>query len=192
MIELKPNLVEAQRFLTLLDSDSEEFTFQIFAESDGSAVRPKILHGTLEQHADELIHANREGGGVFVAINETNLRGRKNTDIRRIRSVFIDADGVPLSEIVNVKAVPPPHILVESSPGRYHVYWLVKPMPLRSFKLAQQDLARLYNTDPSVHDLARVMRLPGFFHCKREPFQTRIGLAVDMVEEALRNYARGY
>jgi hypothetical protein len=35
-------------------------------------------------------------------------------------------------------------------------------------------LAKQFNSDLSVKDLARVMRLPGFWHQKGDPFQTRI------------------
>ncbi|MGH8603344.1 MAG: DNA-primase RepB domain-containing protein, partial [Gammaproteobacteria bacterium] len=63
---------------------------------------------------------------------------------------------------------------MESSPGKYHVYWLVSDCPLESFPPAQKALAAKYGGDPVVHDLTRVMRLPGFFHQKKEPFLTRI------------------
>src|SRR5512144_2779908 len=35
-------------------------------------------------------------------------------------------------------------------------------------------LAKRYNGDPKVIDLPRVMRVPGFFHRKGEPFLTHI------------------
>ena len=38
----------------------------------------------------------------------------------------------------------------------------------------QKVLAEHYGTDPSVHDLPRVMRLPGFYHRKAEPVQVKL------------------
>jgi hypothetical protein len=68
----------------------------------------------------------------------------------------------------------PPHIVVESSPERWHCYWLVEGMALEDFRAVQKAIIGRFNSDPSVHDLPRVMRLPGFFHCKEKPFLIRI------------------
>lgn len=45
---------------------------------------------------------------------------------------------------------------------------------LAQFGPAQKALAEKFGGDPSVHDLPRVMRLPGFLHRKGEPFCSRI------------------
>ncbi|OSM04332.1 hypothetical protein MAIT1_04222 [Magnetofaba australis IT-1] len=45
---------------------------------------------------------------------------------------------------------------------------------LDDFKKVQQQLIKRFNADTSVTDLPRVMRLPGFYHMKSEPFQTKI------------------
>ena len=67
-----------------------------------------------------------------------------------------------------------PDIVVESSLGRWHCYWLVSDCPLDKFKLRQQQLAAKFKSDSKVIDLPRVLRLPGFFHQKAEPFMTRV------------------
>jgi len=38
----------------------------------------------------------------------------------------------------------------------------------------QKAIARKFNSDPKVCDLPRVMRLPGFYHCKGNPYLTTI------------------
>jgi hypothetical protein len=45
---------------------------------------------------------------------------------------------------------------------------------LADFKSCQKALAAKFNGDPAVCDLARVMRVPGFWHLKADPFQTRL------------------
>src|SRR5512141_268531 len=55
-----------------------------------------------------------------------------------------------------------------------HGYWPGIHCPLDAFEAAQVALARKFSGDESVSDLPRVMRLPGFFHQKREPFMSRI------------------
>ena len=42
--------------------------------------------------------------------------------------------------------------------------------PLDEFKERQVLLAEMFDGDPKVCDLPRVMRLPGFLHQKGEPF----------------------
>jgi len=69
---------------------------------------------------------------------------------------------------------PKPHIVIESSPGKFHLYWLIQGCPLSEFRPIQKCIARMYRSDPTVSDLARVMRWPGFLHQKDKPHLTRI------------------
>ena len=116
----------------------------------------------------DLQHA---GAGVFVTINGTDGAGRKAANIVPVRAVFVDLDGAPFEPVL--ACPPPPHIAVESSPGRYHAYWLVRDLPLERFAPLQKAIAARFGGDPAIHDLPRVMRLPGFWHLKGEPFATR-------------------
>jgi hypothetical protein len=49
---------------------------------------------------------------------------------------------------------------------------------LEEFPALQRSLAKRFAGDPAVSDLPRVMRLPGFFHQKKDstPFMTRMHL----------------
>lgn len=67
-----------------------------------------------------------------------------------------------------------PHIIIESSPSRFHAYWFVEHVPLEKFESIQKSLAKRFNADSSVCDLPRLMRLPGFFHRKGELFCSHI------------------
>ena len=64
--------------------------------------------------------------------------------------------------------------MVNSSPGRWHAYWRVSAFPLEAFQKLQQQLIFKFDSDPIVHDLARVMRLPGFFHQKEDAYMSRV------------------
>jgi RepB DNA-primase N-terminal domain/Primase C terminal 2 (PriCT-2) len=103
------------------------------------------------------------------------LGGRKTEDIVRVRALFLDLDGAPLPT-----EGPKPHIVVETSPGRWHVYWRVDDVALDEFTGKQKALIARYGSDKGVHDLPRVLRLPGFFHCKGKPRLVRIVSASDM------------
>ncbi len=67
-----------------------------------------------------------------------------------------------------------PTLVVQSSPGHFHLYWLVEDFPLAAFKAAQLKLAELTGGDMGVAKNAAqgVLRLPGYFHQKGEPFRT--------------------
>ena len=175
---LTPNLPTAANFLDTLEREGK-FTFQTFDDdqSRNNKNLVRVLHGTLNKHAGTLITLNQRGAGIFVTINKTNLMGRKTTDIVKVRAVFLDLDGSPLEPVLSHYLVP--HIIVESSPSRWHVYWLCE-LPCEEFSAVQIGLAEKFNGDTSVNDLPRVMRLPGFYHLKcgvertLEPFQTQI------------------
>jgi putative DNA primase/helicase len=156
-------------FLRLLGgNDYANFTFQTF--DDSKEKRPhlaRIFHGTIHDHKVELMRLNDLGAGIFVTVNETDLNGRTKSNIERVRALFVDSDTGPLPEL----AVPP-SIKVTSKRGE-HAYWLLSTdLPLEMFSLVQKELIKKLNTDKSIHDLPRVMRLPGFWHMKdpQDPF----------------------
>src|SRR5262249_20679887 len=68
-----------------------------------------------------------------------------------------------------------PSIIVRSKNG-LHAYWRLRAgESLDRFESAQVALATALRTDPSVKDLPRVMRVPGFFHRKdAEPFLVKM------------------
>jgi len=166
------DLDEARRFLALLGAKSP--TFQTFDDNAGRKNRDlaRVLHGQLDDHADQLTHLNELGAGVFVGMNLTDRRGRKKENIRKIRAVALDLDGGPLEPVRLCRL--PPHLIVESSPGRHHAYWIVKGLPLDRFEDVQRSIAKRFDGDPQIAKLTHVARLPGFFHSKGDPFRSRL------------------
>jgi hypothetical protein len=173
------NLEEASRFLQRLAPDGE-ITFQTFDDDKKRKNRflARVLHGSLEQHAQDLIDLNNRGAGVFVMVNRGNGTAsaqatcRSNSNVLSIRALFVDLDGAPLEPVMAANRRP--DIVIESSPGRYHAYWMAVGCRLDEFSSYQKSLARKFSGDQSVHDLARVMRVPGFLHNKGDAFVTRI------------------
>lgn len=177
---LEPDISQAEQYLSTLDPTATHFTFQTFDDSAAKDHRKaRVLHGGLDDHAPDLILMNQSGAGVFVMVNQGDgviHSGKKtcrtNDNVITVRALFADADGEPLEPILAKS--PPPHMVVESSPGKWHVYWLTNDTPLEEFKARQQAIAQHLGTDLAVNDLARVMRLPGFYHQKGKPFMTRL------------------
>jgi DNA primase RepB-like protein/primase-like protein len=168
---VEPDALEAERFLQRLGGDGP-FTFQTYSQVGNKKRRGKILHGTLAERQDELIRRNKAGQAVTVMVNEGDLKGRTNEHVVRVRAVWVDLDGAPLQPVLAGPLVP--HIVVESSPRRFHAYWLVEGVALQEFQPIQQALARRFGADLSVSDLGRGMRMPGFVHQKGKAFKSRI------------------
>ncbi|MDB4112128.1 phage/plasmid primase, P4 family [Yoonia sp.] len=161
-----PDFEEAQAFLDLLDKNAQFWTFQTFDDNADrrSQDLARVLHGTLEDHFDTLTALQKRGAGVFVTINETDGKGRGKRNIIRVRAQYIDLDGADLQPVRDWLE---PDIICDTSPGRWHAYWLVRDTPLEKFSAVQKYLIRAFDAD-NVHDLPRVMRLPGFFHQKKD------------------------
>jgi hypothetical protein len=170
------DLKAAIRFIRLLTGGQEIVTFQTFC--DGTQARPhlsRILHGSISEHMRALTSLNEAGAGIFAMINAGDLKGRKAAHVNKVRALFVDLDGAPVEPLA--KASIPPDVLVESSPGRWHAYWRVDECPLENFSDYQRALADRFGGDPRVCDLPRVMRIPGFFHRKAEPYLVRLDSA---------------
>jgi hypothetical protein len=133
-----------------------------------------VRHGSLSEVSYLLGRANDNGCGVFATVNETDLRGRRAANVTRIRALYIDTDGfVPESYHL------PPTFVVRSFSG-VHAYWvLADSMPLHDFRDAQKRLIAHYRSDPKIHNLDRVMRVPGFLHRKGTPFAVSIASSTD-------------
>jgi hypothetical protein len=174
---------EAQTFLQYLDPDTDAFTFQTFTDSDEKReafeINPRTkkpidplartLHGTLDQHWTTLANLSRNGAGIFVTINRTMLQGRRTAEnIVAVRAYFADFDEVdPETFKTNLSLIGlTPHLITQSSEGKWHVYWFVDGASLAEFGRTQEMLIKVMGSDATVKDLPRVMRLPGFSHQK--------------------------
>lgn len=166
----------------------ERATFQTFPDHPNAAGHPLILHGPHRVRSGRLAELNAAGHGVFVMVNHGDLQGRRAENVKAVAAYFVDLDGSPLPGTWPLD----PTIVIESSPGRYHAYWRVTDAPLEMFAHVQKHLALLFDGDPAVHDLPRVMRLPGYQHRKGDPFTTRIvggGGALYSHAEAMHAFA---
>ena len=159
---------QASDFLAALAPGETDFTFQTFDDDDTrDEKRPelaRVTHGSLVERLSELSPLSALGAGVFVTVNWTDLKGRREANIVAVRAQFADLDGAPLSVLERLRLLP--HIIAMTSPSRFHVYWRVNGVETAEFAGLQKRLAALLGSDPSVCDLPRVMRLPGFPHQK--------------------------
>ena len=180
-----PDLDQARRFLTLIDEEAPAFTFQLATDDpkvkasypigpDGKRKDPLARIINLPpDNLEALAIRNKTGAAVWVMVNEGDGKGRTEANVTRARSVFADLDGSPLDPVMRCELEP--HVIVESSPGKYHAYWFADGLALDRFEGVQRRIATVFNGD-SICDLPRVMRLPGMVHAKdlSAPFMVRI------------------
>jgi hypothetical protein len=159
-------------------------TFQTLPESATCRGRAQIRHGDLDQLAHKLEADNKKGKAITVMVNAGDGKGRRAGNVTAVRALFVDLDGAPLSRVLT--AALPPHMVIETSPGKYHAYWCVDGISLNEFTALQRQLAARFGGDPAVSDLSRCMRVPGFLHQKREPFRSRLVRC----DEAAQRYTR--
>ncbi len=158
-----PNYPQAEAFLHALDPEADAFTFQTFDDNNDrrNPALAKIFNGSFERHREALATLNERGAGIYVTVNETDGEGRKKSNIVRVRAIWQEDDGdgkgqLPLE----------PHIVVNTSPGKYHRYWLVDGLAFEQFGGVMERMIVDYGSDPNAKDVSRVLRLPGFSHRK--------------------------
>lgn len=179
-------IVEAKRFLGYIGDPNEVWHFQTFPDrKKDEAANTSMLTSTpvgafhaVTQGNLQVLNSN--GAGVFVAINQhdpSKRRTKKTTTA--IRAIFADFDDVETSEssLKAICAALPPTLVIESSPNKYHVYYVldeVGQIAVEDFAKWQRQLIKAYGSDVKITDSSRVMRIAGFIHQKGEPFRTRI------------------
>jgi hypothetical protein len=159
----------ARRQLAILDPHATKFTFQFF--NDRIKGRDaNIFNGTFDQAWPKILERNTpsRGIGVFVTVNETDLKGRTSENIVRPRALFADADSVAqiksCNEVLQGARVSPT-MTIRTGRGA-HVYFCCDDIPLTQFKSLQEQISAKFGTDSAVKDLPHVMRLAGTLHLK--------------------------
>lgn len=165
-----PNTTHAERFLDALGGLDNKFLFVAIPDKKGTSQAPQHIYGTFAETRQKLEQLNGRGYGIFVTVNETRGNKRQKQDIVAIRALFVDDD----TGKANVAAFLKPHITVQSSPGKHHYYWLTHGIAINEFSELSPALVKMTGGDENAKDLARVLRLPGFYHLKASPVMVEL------------------
>lgn len=123
----------------------------------------RSVFGPYHSLKDSLRKANREGAGIYIAVNETNGVKRSKETITRVRAVWAEFDGPQVD--LDALALSPSMVVV--SHHGPHLYWLVDgQVSPDECRVTVQAIAARLQGDPVVHDPSRVLRAPGFYHLK--------------------------
>jgi hypothetical protein len=135
----------------------------------------------------ELATANVDGPAaraIFFTVNELDQskddgRHRTGKMIKRFRAVFLDDDN-PRDDVRDDFPLVP-SLIVNSSPGKYHYYWLIEregdsglqSPTVDQWKSVQLGLVNKYDGDKNARDVPRYLRLPGYHHLKHERYMVK-------------------
>lgn len=128
-----------------------------------------------EQIMVELRKENEKNNGIFFCVNEIDRKQdpqkqRTSKMLRNIRAIWADDDEMRPEPRRDFPILP--NAIVQTSPGKYHYYWITTTQNLEQWGNVMNGIATTYNTDNNAKDLVRVLRVPGFFHHKHEAFQS--------------------
>ncbi|MBT3719854.1 MAG: hypothetical protein HOG37_13130 [Gammaproteobacteria bacterium] len=163
---------QANRFLAALRHDNEIHDFRTFDDKKDRK-EPSLTHtfrGTFDDCKDQLAELNKQGAGVFVTVNQSDGAGIGKKNITGVSAVWQDDDdgfggNYPLE----------PNIVVQSSEGKYQRYWLTEEgMTHDQHQQVMDTLVTKYGADNGAKDVSRILRVPGFNHCKGDPVRAEL------------------
>lgn len=110
--------------------------------------------------------------GIYFSVNPMETWKRDMNSVKKIQTWICDIDDMDKNkqlELIN-KSKLKPSLVVESVHG-FHLYYLAKEELTREeYENWNWWLKNYYGWDPKVcKDIARVLRIPGFYHMKWEP-----------------------
>lgn len=183
-----PDYNQAQAWVHALtgDVDNAVFNWRFIHDKDGA--KPAIKRrGTLAQVWPQACHWNAQGYGIFATVSEMDgsgydatgqpiqgVSGDKLENVAAIRAHVVDLDNPSAMQNLQRAAqhAPAPWLRVQTSPGKAHVYWPLhgaeRYRDNEAYRVLQRKLRQFYDGDKAVVDATRVLRVPGFDHCKGE------------------------
>ena len=176
----KCNLSEARRFLECFckgegsENSCGRINIRIFSDKKGTGFKGKNLSFNIKdfQSKSKVLMAHNEANrGIFFVVNSG---GNSDSKINKINAQFFECDTLSLEEqLENISKFPlEPSIIVQTKKS-LHVYFLIKNGKVEKFRDIQKKLAKHFNGDGSCINESRVMRVPGFYHCKEEPVRVK-------------------
>jgi len=129
---------------------------------------------------DKLQAGNQAGRNIYFGVGLRRKRSGKKSDVLSIPALWVDLDAKDfsqgkseaLSALDRLPADLSPSMVLDSGHG-IHAYWLLEPVvalngngEIERVERALRGLAHHLDGDPTVADVARIMRLPGFLNVK--------------------------
>ncbi|WP_082020848.1 phage/plasmid primase, P4 family [Candidatus Soleaferrea massiliensis] len=167
---MKALSIPLEEFLRPFFDASETVCLRIFDDRKTGAFRGQKLEceaGKIAAMVDTLKKHNKQNRGIYFVVN---YGGHEDADITRINAQFVECDELSIEEqMAQIEAFPIEPSLIVKTRKSLHNYWLLKDAKVADFRRVQKRLIARFHGDPACVNESRVLRLPGFYHCKNEP-----------------------
>lgn len=122
--------------------------------------------GAIRINRGDAAEWNAKGYGIFQTVNQFWLK-RKISHLVCVNAWIVDIDGGDKEAAwAKLKTGLVPTMIVETKNG-YHAYWKAKDGTVENWKsIVENRLIPFYDSDKKAKDLARLLRVPGFYHLK--------------------------
>ena len=118
-------------------------------------------------HDFEEIEDRNKRQDVYFGVNPRSDRNGRAESIKTCRCIVADFDHTTpdaAMETIRASGLPDPTILLNSGHGA-HAYWrLEDPIDPQQWRSVQRGIIELLKCDDKIHDLPRIMRMPGTSH----------------------------
>lgn len=163
---------QTEKFLKLIDPNADKFLFACFDYR--KKLGERIFYTDIATGQRILKTRNDEGYCCYFTVNETQGKSRRKTDITRCRAIWVEDDTPRDAPRTDFPLLP--SIVVNSSPGKYHYYWLTSTTKADEWNAVMQTMVEVHGCDKQARDISRVLRVPGFIHKKKisDPFTTEL------------------
>lgn len=162
--------VPLEEFLRPFFGPGERICLRVFDDKRAGTFKGAKLETTLAGIPglmDTLKKHNEKNRGIYFVVN---FGGHEDGEISRINAQFVECDELSLEEqLKQIEAFQlEPSIIVKTRKS-LHTYWLIRDGVAADFRRVQKRLAAQFQGDRACVNESRVLRLPGFYHCKGEP-----------------------
>lgn len=164
--------IQAEDVIGALFNPAEKVCLRVFADRKGDPFTGQKYSGEAAKFTDcieTLKEHNKHNRGIFYVVN---YGGHNDADITRINAQFVEMDeGTFEEQQAKIDAFGLPPSMVIKTRKSLHTYWFVTDAKVEKFRGIQKGLVKHFGGDPMCVNESRVMRLPGFMHCKQEPVE---------------------
>lgn len=157
-------------FLQAFRKEHEDIAIRVFSDRKSEGFKGTKYKGPVENFnrlLPELKKHNELNRGIFFVVN---YGGDTDSSITRINAQFFECDTLTIEEqLKNIESFKlEPSIIVKTRKS-LHVYFLIENGRVEDFRRIQKKLANEFQGDNACINESRVLRIPGFYHCKEEP-----------------------
>lgn len=182
------------KFLSAFFSANDTVCIRVF--SDRKAEDPEfkgskysIKLSELDTLMPVLIQHNGKNRSICFTVN---TGGHNDGDITEINAQFVEMDtGTFEEQQKKLDKFPLAPSVVVKTRKSLHCYWLTKDASVEHFREIQLALAAHFDGDTMCQNESRCMRIPGFYHCKKEPIMVeciKFNPEIKYTQEELRKH----